>query len=95
MTPYVMHERAEVARGAAESHQVSRDEWIRDKANELAEKYPELVTDFVSWKYFSLVCSSETAQDLYAEFVDKMCLEAAEKMAKENEFLTGKFSEVA
>jgi hypothetical protein len=94
-----MYDRTEAARESQHDHQVLRDEWVRNKANELAELFPELVTDFATpfgnSKFYVKLIGDEDAQDAYATFVDTFCLAKAEKQARENEFLHGSYSEVA
>lgn len=99
MKPYANFDRAEEQRELNHEIQISREEWVREKANELSELFPELITDFATpfgnGKFYVKLIGNEDAQDAYATFVDTFCLAKAERLAKENEFLYGSFSEVA
>lgn len=99
MNAYRMYDREEAYRESQHDYKTARDEWVRSKANELAELFPELVTDFATpfgqGKFYVKLIGDECAQDAYATFVDTFCVAKAEQQAKENEFLRGSYSEVA
>lgn len=99
MNVFANYDRAEAIRDTRALLKDNRDEWVREKADEISSRFPELVDDFVSaftpGRCWMIVAGNETAQDAYADFVEKVCLAEAEKMAKENEFINGNFSEVA
>lgn len=96
MNPFVNYDRVQDMAESKDIYQVQRSEWIRERANELAETWPENASDafnpFVRGKAGAL---TEEVQELYAEFVDRLCVSIAEKEAERNEFLNGTFREVA
>lgn len=99
MNAYRMYDKEEQRRETLSDYQTSRDEWVRNAASELAESFPELVTDFATpfggGRFYVKLIGDEDAQIAYATFVDTFCLAKAERLAKENEFLHGSYSEVA
>lgn len=99
MNPYSSFDKAEEHRDLAASIKQQRDEWVREKADELSALFPELVTDFASpfgsGKFYVKLIGDDDAQEAYATFVDTFCLAKAERMARENEFTHGSYQEVA
>lgn len=82
MSRFSMYDRAERARNDAEQAKVERDEWIRSKADELAQSFPQCAMDFYPLhKGFSpcrVGLDSDAAQDAYVAYVDTVCLAKAE-----------------
>jgi len=89
MGAYAQHEIAEAQRWQQHDAQVSKDEWIRDRADELQAKWPEELTRLYNpFQHTSLPgLRSEAAQDAYAEMVDKICLAQAEEDWQNKEWL--------
>lgn len=89
MSAYAQHEIAEEQRWQQHDAQVSKDEWIRDRADELQAKWPEELTRLYNpFQHTSLPgLRSEAAQDAYAEMVDKICLAQAEEDWQNKEWL--------
>ena len=89
MGAYAQHEIAEAQRWQQHDAQVSKDEWIRDRADELQAKWPEELTRL--YNPFLLTSlpglRSEAAQDAYAEMVDKICLAQAVEDWQNKEWL--------
>lgn len=80
MGAYAQHDIAEERRWEQHDAQVDKDEWIRDRADELQAKWPEELTRLCNpFLHTSLPgLRSDAAQDAYAEMVDKICLAQAE-----------------
>ncbi|CAI1787282.1 Uncharacterised protein [Serratia entomophila] len=96
MNPFMNYDRAEEVRESKVDYQRARDEWVRDKADELSKKWPEQLSMFANpFLRMGLSLQGDDAQEAYAEMVEKVCQQQAEKMAGENEFLHGTFREVA
>lgn len=96
MNPYMNHERAEDAQEGKAAYQQARNEWIRDKADELAKKWPtELSMLSNPFLRVSLGLYDDESQEAYAEMVDKICVAQATKQAADNEWMNGTFREVA
>lgn len=98
MNPFMSYDRLESARENANTYRQEKDEWIRNKADELSAKWPELLDELISPFLISsigLAHYGSDAQDAYAEMVEKICLDEAKKQAAEHEFLNGTFREVA
>lgn len=92
------YDRIENARESANCYKQEKDEWIRNKADDLSAKWPELLDDLISPFLISnigLAHYGSDMQDAYAEMVEKICLAEAKKQAVEHEFLNGTFREVA
>jgi len=89
MSAYAQHEMAEAHRWQQHDAQVEKDEWIRDRADELQAKWPEELTRLYNpFLHGSLPgLRSEAAQDAYAEMVDKICLAQAEEDWQNKEWL--------
>ncbi|CNJ55434.1 Uncharacterised protein [Yersinia rohdei] len=97
MNPFMSHDRLENARESVNAYKQEKDEWIRNKADELSTKWPELLDELISPFLISgigLAHYGSDMQDAYAEMVEKICLAEAQKQAKEHEFLNGTFREV-
>jgi hypothetical protein len=96
MNPFVNYDRADEAQNDKAAYQQARDEWIRDKADELSKKWPEQLSMFANpFLRVSLGLYDDESQDAYAEMVDKLCIAQATKQASENEWMNGTFREVA
>ena len=96
MSPYMNHERAEDAQEGKAAYQQARNEWIRDKADELAKKWPEQLSTFANpFLRVTLGLYDDESQEAYAEMVDKLCVAQATKQAADNEWMNGTFREVA
>lgn len=89
MGAYAQHDMAEEHRWKQHDAQVEKDEWIRDRADELQAKWPEELTRLYNpFLHGSLPgLRSEAAQDAYAEMVDKICLAQAEEDWQNKEWL--------
>lgn len=82
MNRFSMYDRVEQERQRGEDSQVKRDEWIRNKADELAESFPQCAMDFYpqhkGFSPYRVGLDSDAAQDAYAAYVDTVCLAKAE-----------------
>lgn len=81
MTAYAMHERIEEQRWQQHDAQVTKDEWIRDRAETLKEQWPVDVEHLRRpFSEFSMPgIDREFAQDAFAEMVETICLAQAER----------------
>lgn len=96
MNPHMNYDRTEDARERKAAYQQARNEWIRDKADELAKKWPEQLSTFANpFLRVSLGLYDDESQDAYAEMVEKLCVAQATKQAADNEWMNGTFREVA
>lgn len=79
MSAYTMHDRVEDQRWQQHDAQVQKDEWIRERADELQAKWPEELTRLYNpFLHGGLPgLRMDEAQDAYAEMVDKICLAQA------------------
>ncbi|WP_147198567.1 host nuclease inhibitor GamL [Pantoea sp. CCBC3-3-1] len=91
MNRFVMYDRNEQAKHDAEAAQVARDEWIRTKAAELADSFPETAMEFyrpsLVMSPYRVGLDSDEAQDAYAAFVDAVCQAKAKQLYVEAYFL--------
>jgi len=91
LNPYMMHDRAKHQFDDAEDHDDRRNEWIRNKADELAEEFPETVMEFyrtsTGFSPYKVGLDSDEAQDAYAAFIDAVCLTKATQLYSDAEFL--------
>ncbi|WP_428945261.1 hypothetical protein ACQK5W_04060 [Pantoea sp. FN060301] len=91
MSRFTMYDRAEMARQSAEERQLFKDEWIRNKADQLATSFPECAMDFYpthrGFHPYLVGLDSDEAQDAYAAFVESVCLAKAKKLYSEAEFM--------
>lgn len=75
----------------AEAAQVRKDEWIRDKAEQLAKDFPQCAMDFyrpsTGMNPYRVGLDSDEAQDAYAVFVDAVCLAKATQLYAEADFM--------
>lgn len=98
MNAYAAYDRAEYIRDTRELQQIGRDEWVRERADEINELFPESIATFASPfqnpAYRKIISNSEV-QELYAEFVDRASVILAEDEAKGNELLYDNYSGVA
>lgn len=96
MNPHMNYDRTEGARESKAAYQQARNEWIRDKADELAKKWPEQLSTFANpFLRVSLGLYDDESQEAYAEMVDKICVAQATKQAADNEWMNGTFREVS
>lgn len=63
--------------------------WIENKAEELSDKFPLKIKDFVSpevrQQFSHLLCNNYIAQEAYDEMIEKICIHEAERLATEHE----------
>lgn len=98
MNAYAAYDRAEYIRDTKELQQIGRDEWVRERADELNALFPENIATFASPfqnPVYRKIISNSEVQELYAEFVDRASVAIAEAEAKENEFLYDNYQGVA
>ena len=96
MNPHMNYDRTEDVQESKAAYQQARNEWIRDRADELSKKWPEQLSTFANpFLRVSLGLYDDESQDAYAEMVDKLCVAQATKQASENEWMNGTFREVA
>lgn len=78
-------------RDDAEAAQVRKDEWIRDKAEQLAKYFPQCAMDFyrpsTGMNPYRVGLDSDEAQDAYAVFVDAVSLAKATQLYAEADFM--------
>jgi len=91
MRRFLNYDRVQQVREDAEDEKVKRDDWLRDKADELSRKFPVCVMDFyrtsLSFSPFAVGLDSDKAQDAYAAFVETVCKAQAEKLYSDALFL--------
>lgn len=91
MSRFTMYDRAEMARQSDEEQQVFKDEWIRNKADQLAANFPECAMDFYPtmsrFSPYRVGLDSDEAQDAYAVYVDTVCLAKATRLYSDAQFM--------
>ncbi|MBE0147949.1 hypothetical protein FOT80_00885 [Serratia fonticola] len=96
MNHYISYDLAEDARESKAEYEQAKSEWIRDRANELAEKWPVDLCDFSTpFLRITLGLCRPGAQSEYASMVDRICTDQATEEAADNELINGTFREVA
>lgn len=93
MSRFITYDRIEQGRDVAAVMKVARDEWVRNKADELASQFPECVMDFyrtsLGLSPYGVGLDSDAAQDAYAVFVEAVCLEKAKKLRSDKDWQEG------
>lgn len=91
MSRFTMYDRTESQRHNDEAVRVARDEWIRDKADQLAATFPQCAMDFYPtmsrFSPYRVGLDSDEAQDAYAVYVDTICLAKATRLYSEAQFM--------
>lgn len=91
MSRFTMYDHVEQMRNDAEAVQVHRDEWVRNKADELAASFPQCAMDFyrtsIGFSPYRVGMDSDAAQDAYAQFVESVCLAKAKELLSDAEFM--------
>jgi len=91
MNRFMHYDRIQQFRDSAEEAQVRKDEWIRDKADELSKDFPQCAMDFYrpssGLSPYRVGLESDEAQDAYAVFVDAVCLAKAKRLWDEAYFM--------
>lgn len=91
MSRFSMYDRVQQMRDDAAEVQVAKDEWIRDKADELARDFPQCAMEFyrpsLGLSPYRVGLDSDAAQDAYAIFVESVCLAKATELYSEAQFL--------
>ncbi|MEY8768983.1 host nuclease inhibitor GamL [Erwinia sp. ACCC 02193] len=91
MNRFSMYDRVQQMRDDAAEVQVAKDEWIREKADELARDFPQCAMDFyrpsLGLSPYRVGLDSDTAQDAYAIFVESVCLAKAKELYSEAKFM--------
>lgn len=68
-----------------------KNEWIRNKADQLANEFPQCAMEFyrTSFRFnpYRVGLDSDEAQDAYAAFVDAVCLAKAKVLYDEADFM--------
>jgi len=86
-----MYDRVQQMRDDAEAVQIAKDEWIRDKAEELSREFPECAMEFyrpsLGLSPYKVGLNSDAAQDAYAIFVESVCLAKAKELYSEAQFM--------
>ena len=98
MSAYANYDRAEYDRDTRELNQIARDEWIRERADEISETFPENLANFASPfqnPIYPKVVTNREIQELYAEFVDRASVILAESEERESYFLNDNYQGVA
>lgn len=98
MNAYAAYDRAEYIRDTRELQQIGRDEWVRERADEINDQFPVNLSDFASPfknSFYRMIIANSELQELYAEFADRASVVLAEAEAKENELLYDNYSGVA
>lgn len=96
MNAYMNYDRAEDVRESKSEYEQSKSEWIRARADELAEKWPVSISDFATpFLRNTLGLCRDGSQEAYAAMVDRICLSQATEEAADNELINGTFREVA
>lgn len=91
MNRFAMYDRVEHQREMADAAQIEREEWIRDKADQLAATFPQCAMDFYPtmsrFSPYRVGLDSDEAQDAYAVYVDTVCLAKATQLYSEAQFM--------
>lgn len=91
MKRFMMYDRIQQRNDDVEAAQVRKDEWIRDKADQLANEFPQCAMDFyrtsLRFNPYRVGLDSDEAQDAYAAFVDAVCLAKATELYAEADFM--------
>ncbi|NIY47314.1 host nuclease inhibitor GamL [Cedecea colo] len=91
MNAYANFDRAEDQKEVQHELQVFREEWIRNKADQLATIFPQCAMEFYPthsrFSPYQVGLDSDEAQDAYAEYVDQVCLAKAKKLFIEAQFM--------
>ena len=91
MNRFAHYDRIQQYSDDKEAAQVRKDEWIRDKADELANAFPQCAMDFyrpsTGMNPYAVGLDSDEAQDAYAAFVEAVCLAKAKQLYSEADFL--------
>lgn len=90
MSAYVNYDRAEYIQDTRELNQIARDEWVRERADEINDQFPINLSDFASPfqnTFYRMLLANSELQELYAEFADRASVILAESEATENELL--------
>lgn len=96
MNPFMNYDRAEEVRESKSEYEQSKSEWIRARADELAEKWPVDLSDLASpFLRNTLGLCRPNAQSEYAAMVGRICTAQATEEAADNELINGTFREVA
>lgn len=90
MNAYLSYDRLQEERDNAELARNEKDDWIRDKADEISALYPETISEFrnpsLKFSAYDAGLNGDAAQDAYAKFVDAVCLDKAIRLWEEKEF---------
>jgi len=90
MNAYLSYDRIQEERDNAELARNEKDEWVRDKAEEIKSHYPEELGDFknpfLEMNSYAAGLCGDVAQDAYAKFVNTVCLDKAIRLWEEKEF---------
>ena len=90
MNAYLSYDRLQEERDNAELARNKKDDWIRDKVDELSALYPETISEFrnpfLKLSSYDAGLNGDAAQDAYAKFVDAVCLDKAIRLWHEKEF---------
>lgn len=96
MNPHMNYDRAEDARESKSEYEQSKSEWIRARADELAEKWPIDLAEFATpFLRNTLGLCRDDSQEAYKDMVERICLSQATEEAADNELINGTFREVA
>lgn len=91
MSRFSMYDRVQQIQENAEAAQVDKDDWIRDKADELARDFPECAMEFyrpsLRMSPYRVGLDSDAAQDAYVIFVESVCLAKAKELYGEAKFM--------
>ena len=91
MSRFSMYDRVQQMRDNAEMAQVEKDDWIREKADELARYFPECAMEFyrtsLHMSPYRVGLDSDAAQDAYSIFVESVCLAKATELYGEAQLM--------
>ena len=91
MNPFMSYDRLQRFRDDSEVAQVRKDEWIRNKADELSEEFPQCAMEFyrasLNFSPYKVGLDSDEAQDAYAAFVEAVCQAKAKQLWDEAYFM--------
>ncbi|MBE5254560.1 host nuclease inhibitor GamL [Mixta mediterraneensis] len=91
MNRFATYDRIQQHRDDVEAAQVRKDEWIRDKSDQLSKEFPQCVMEFYrpssGISPYRVGLDSDEAQDAYAEFVEAVCLAKAKHLYEVADFM--------
>lgn len=89
MNAYLTYDRIQEEREREELGKSEKDEWIRDKADELAEEFPETVCQFynhfLTFNASDVGLNDDAAQDAYVRFIEEVCIAKSVQLWGEKE----------